>query len=57
MPKMIIEHQLISSKCALNLSLKGHETEENAVAELEFQRQMRINQFYETKKQAVLVCN
>ncbi|CAD8080962.1 unnamed protein product [Paramecium primaurelia] len=55
-PKMIIEH-FFCSKCALNLALKSHEIEENAVAELEFQRQMRINQFQETKKQAVLVCN
>ncbi|CAD8206689.1 unnamed protein product [Paramecium pentaurelia] len=48
---------LFCSKCALNLALKGHKIEESAVAELELQRQMRINQFQEMMKQALLVCN
>ncbi|CAK59947.1 unnamed protein product (macronuclear) [Paramecium tetraurelia] len=45
------------SKCALNLALKGHKIEESAGTELEFQRQMRINQFQELMKQTLLACN
>ncbi|CAD8192346.1 unnamed protein product [Paramecium octaurelia] len=48
---------LFCSKCALNLALKGHKIEESAGTELEFQRQMRINQFQEQMKQTLLACN
>ncbi|CAD8200385.1 unnamed protein product [Paramecium octaurelia] len=48
---------LFCSKCALNLALKGHKIEESAGAELEFQRQLRINQFQELMKQALQACN
>ncbi|CAD8117781.1 unnamed protein product [Paramecium sonneborni] len=48
---------LFCSKCALNLALKGHKIEESAGAELELQRQMRINQFQELMKQALQACN
>ncbi|CAD8095537.1 unnamed protein product [Paramecium primaurelia] len=48
---------LFCSKCALNLALKGHKIEESAGTELEFQRQMRINQFQELMKQTLQACN
>ncbi|CAD8113653.1 unnamed protein product [Paramecium sonneborni] len=48
---------LFCSKCALNLALKGHKIEESAGAELELQRQMRINQFQELMKQTLQACN